>query len=691
MRNTGLLLPIIFLPAFVAASESAEPVPPAKSPIPLAAAYEALSLEPKSATIQGLQVVSGHLSLALESGRAARVLAGDETVGIFFSGTGNVEYVSTDTVEFPVLRFNATKSTKLKLEKGAGGLRIQDRFETLLFLTPGRSLVDLTGVTAEPLEKEFAKHREIFLRDRESPASHQLTLWKLNAPASPFSRAELSGGMEYLVHLHDPANARAESLYAIQKTSESDPEIRKFLWPIALSEQPIGRDHREPERPPYLLMDVDYSLVASDGKEAALSVKETILPLSEGQRVLAFNLYNVMYDRVGVGVLDPRSIWLRSVTDGAGRVLPFDHTNDELLVDLGEAPSLEKTVDLRFELDGEFLIRPGRDNYWELGIEPWFPHPDFYAQVFSLHSMIKVRKPFVPFAPGTTLSRKEEGEYNVVENMIEDHIGGAVALAGKYETLERTRSGVTVRVASYAGRNEKAWEKLSNLAFGIMDYYQTFLGPFPCSELNIIEIHKYSRVPPRPSPRAGYVPAPACTMFITQEVFQPALTYYFSKGIDEAFAYGIARQYWGQVIKVPSREETWLGEAFSEYCAALFIRKLLGDGEYRSLVTRWKAHAREVNTYAPIPLAARIRIKEDEAMSRYTQFCLIREKGSYLLSRLHASMSDQEFLTFLGTYQKTFRWKYGATSQMPAVLEAITGKSYTEFFETNYWGTGLPE
>jgi hypothetical protein len=75
----------------------------------------------------------------------------------FFSGTGNVEYVSTDTVEFPVLRFNATKSTKLKLEKGAGGLRIQDRFETLLFLTPGRSLVDLTGHCRAPGEG-VAKH-----------------------------------------------------------------------------------------------------------------------------------------------------------------------------------------------------------------------------------------------------------------------------------------------------------------------------------------------------------------------------------------------------------------------------------------------------------------------------------------------------------------------------------------------------
>jgi hypothetical protein len=452
---------------------------------------------------------------------------------------------------------------------------------------------------------------------------------------------------------------------------------------MPLSEQPIGRDQKESPRPHFLLMDLDYDLVASEGKDAALSVRETILPLSADQRLLAFNLYNVMYDFIGVGVLDPRLIRVRSVTDGSGSPLPFDHRNDELLVDLGEAPPPDKTLDLRFELEGEYLIRPGRDSYWELGIEPWFPQPDFTAQVFTLHSRIKVKKPFVPFAPGTTISRSEEEDYNVVENRLDEHIGGAVALAGKYQTFERTRGGVTVRVASYAGRNEKAWEKLSNLAFGVMDYYQTFLGPFPCTELNIIEINEY-----------GFGQAPPCTMFITKEAFQPALgeyNQYFSKGINERFAHEIAHQYWGHVVKMPSWEETWLSEAFSEYCAALFIRKLLGDGEYKSLVTRWRANARDVNTSAPIPLANRVRIKGDDAISHYTRYRLIYEKGAYLLSRLHASMSDKEFLTFLRSYQKTFRWKYGATTQIPAVLEAITGKSYTEFFEANYWGIGLPE
>ena len=48
------------------------------------------------------------------------------------------------------------------------------------------------------------------------------------------------------------------------------------------------------------------------------------------------------------------------------------------------------------------------------------------------------------------------------------------------------------------------------------------------------------------------------------------------------------------------------------------------------------------------------------------------------------------FLTFLKSYQKSFRWKFGSTRHVARLLQWLTKKDYGPFFEANYWGTGMP-
>jgi hypothetical protein len=212
-------------------------------------------------------------------------------------------------------------------------------------------------------------------------------------------------------------------------------------------------------------------------------------------------------------------------------------------------------VKLTFKLEGDFLYRPNNDNAWQLGVYPWFPQaPALAGQFYTVHSVVRVKKPFIAFAPGKTLKRAEDGDYNVVENVIDKPVQFAVVHAGKYETYEETRSGLTVRICSYAGRNDRAAKQLTSLAYSIIDYYQFFLGPFPFEEFNIIQVNTF-----------GYGQAPPATMFITNEAFNSLIgdmNQLFSQGINERFAHEIAHQYWGHVVKMPSFEEQWLTESW---------------------------------------------------------------------------------------------------------------------------------
>ena len=642
--------------------------------------FDALRVGASSAPVRDLVLTSGRATLTLKSGSAAPVQAGEEVVGLYFEGAGTFEYRSEDPVEFPVAERLNRRTAGLTVEKSGKALVFRDTFDHLTWIASGRPLPDLPGASTGPsLEAAFRKSMEKTHRIRGAPLSHLFTMQRANAPGDPLVVAQLEGGKEDLRYVFDGFERLSESLFALRHPEIGDAEIRRNFDPIVLSDQPVGRDRRDPVLPSLVLTDVRVELTASDGNEAEISVDETLFPQRRSANAVRLDLLSLSYARSGVAGLDRRRHLVRSVTDASGKSLAFSHRNADLVVVLAEPAPSEQPLKLRFRIEGDYLVRPGGDNYWMLGVEPWFPQPGLYGQYYTFHARVKVRKPFVAFAPGTTVARGADGDYNTVETDVDKPVQFAVILGGKYEFEEEKRGGITVRVASYAGKNSRAIKQLTNLAFGIIEFYQRFLGPFPFPEFNVLEINAY-----------GFGQAPPATMFITREAFNPYIgeaNQFFSTGVNERFAHEIAHQYWGHVVKMPSEEEQWLTESFAEYSAAVFLREFKGKSTYESLLAVWKSRASESSGVAPIALASRLSGSPEAFQDRQN---LVYWKGSWLLSRLHKELGDQAFLTFLKSYQKTFRWKFGSTKTAAGMLQFLTGRDYMPFFEKYYWGIEMP-
>ncbi|HZE88006.1 MAG TPA: hypothetical protein VE404_00595, partial [Verrucomicrobiae bacterium] len=439
------------------------------------AEYDALRVGDEAIAVSDLALTSGHLQLVMSRGRAAPVFAGDRRVGLFFEGSGRLEYLSAEPAEYPVMAFNAARGSDVRTEKRGGRMRILDEFRGLLFLSPNGPAIVPGGAPAAALSDAFRKHREKFLRDRGFLLSHQLALWALDVPASRPARAEISGGRDDLVHVFDPAWDGSETLYALERRQSDDPEMRRRLWPTLLSRQAIDRDRGVVAPPHFLLTGVEYTLVASGAKEVTARLRETLLPLDTGVRVLDFDLSSDLYGHPGCRPAKRRSLHLRGASSAAGRPLAVDHRDDEVLVDLGAAPPAGTPVEIQFEIDGDFLIHPNQDEFWDLGSEAWFPQPGLSARAYSLHATVKAKKPYVPFASGETVFRGEEGEYNVVETKLEKPTAFTAVVAGKYRFQETSRGGLTIRVASYGGRDPESWDRLTNLAYAAVGFYQSFL------------------------------------------------------------------------------------------------------------------------------------------------------------------------------------------------------------------------
>jgi hypothetical protein len=631
--------------------------------------------------ISKLPLKIGNLTLDLGEGEVAPFLIGEDRVGLFFKGNGTFTYRTADPVERALVLFEAKKLDRTA-EKGAdGSVTIRGSFERLHVLSGGMELPAFAGEAGTGLADALRSHREAFGNVRLEPPSHLLVRQRLDEPSSPVAFVEM-GGSDNNAYVLDTIETKQERFYALMsKNGLYDiKELRGALFPVRISDQPTGRERGAFVQPRFLLADLDYTLVAGEKAQGKLTVTETIIPRGKPQRVFRFNLRSGSWD----DKWKYRPVRIDDLRDGAGNKLPFDFDEDSLLVGLPAAAPVDEPVILRFEISGEILLRPDNDSYWQLGTSAWFPQPNLNGQYYTIHSVVKVKKPWVAFATGDTVARREEGEFNVVENTLDKPLQFAVVHAGKYTIYEETFDGLTIRVAPYAGINDGQVKQLARLTQKIIKFYEPWLGPFPFKEFTIIEMNDYA-----------WGQAPPGMMFITKEAFNPLIdlsSRYYSFGVNQRFAHEIAHQYWGIVVKMGNDEDQWITEAFSEFASSLVVKEIEGQSGYDSLVAHWRVNAKEAGDFAPIVLANRISIPKDPVKAAEHRQDLIYSKGAFALAVLRKQVGDPKFFSWMRNLQGQFAWRFMTTADAARLLDRIdTGRPHQPFFDHFISGTEVPQ
>lgn len=648
--------------------------------VPIAAQSTVPTLGP-AVPVRDLTIRIGNLKLDLTSGKAA-IVTGDETEGIFFSGQGTYTYRTADPTESSLVLFEAKKANR-EVTKSPDGVTISGVFDHARIVSSGVELPKLeSGGTDDPsLVATFAKHRQHFASAQVAPPSQLVRRGKIDAPASPVAYVEL-GGKDDSLYVLDSLESRDESFTALLAPPTSidlvPPEFRSSLFPLLISDQPVGRQRGKFVQPLFLLTAIDYTLTAPSF-DAQLVVNETIVPRGAAQRVFRFDLIPGLFDDRGF----LHRLRVDRVSDGKGNTFPFTFEKGSILVTVPAAMPVNTPFVLRFDISGDFLTRLGGGNAWRLGTEAWFPQPQMNGQFYTLHSVVKVKKPWLAYAPGETVTRREEGDLNVVESTIQRPVQFAVVQAGAYTPYDIKFEDLTVHVATYNGANEASAKQLAGLAHEIVKFYEPFLGPFPFRELDLIEINDL-----------GWGQAPPATIFMTREAFKPLLgeeTRAYTKGVNQRFAHEIAHQYWGTVVKMGSDEEQWLTEAFAEYSSALLIKQMEGASAYGVLLNNWKADASDAGSVAPIPLANRVVEPWQPSMTSVHRVGLLYGKGPYVLAALHKQLGDEKFLNVLRTLQGRYAWRFLTTNDVESVAAHFDpDHDYHAFFQKYYWSTEMP-
>ncbi len=634
----------------------------------------AFKAEAKAAgmAVKNLEWSIGRARFRLEDGEAVGLQVEAKPVGLYFQGKGVLEYTSDDPAELSILRTNlGSLGGRFSFTKHEGN-QVRVEFKRLALFGLNAQLPALDERAPLDLSDGFNKLSARHNHTGGLTRGHAMLLAGRSGDAQPAVWAEMDGGDGPWTYQYDPAYDRMERLCSFRANAEG-------IWPsdqVVISELPLGWSWKDGQPLPYTLTHARVNLETDDHRNVRVTVEEELAVREAGQASLRFHLLSFEADR-GVA----RKWNVMSITDEQGRQLSHHHDHHQLLVCFPEPLPVGKKVRVRFELAGDVLVAPAGASYWKLGTGAWFPQPSLGGQYFTYECRMRVKKTYVPFSCGNIVSRREEGDYAVLETRSDKPIQFPVVIAGKYNLFEDSQDGLTIRLATYAlqGGNE---EKLLKLTREFIRYYQPFLGPFPFKDYTIIQI-----------PSWGFGQAPANLMFLTHEAFDKSSSLYkqiFSPGINARIAHEIAHAYWGHVVKMPSYEEQWLTESFSEYCSALAIRFARGEAYYKAMVAGWKFRAGGEAQKSCIPFAHRAATGDWIADSRL-RTSLVYDKGAYLLYCLHREIGEKAFATFLKSYQASFRWKFGSSADVIGLLQAITQKDYSGQINPILWGTAMPE
>lgn len=665
------LLAVFLLPSRAAAGPLADAVSAVTSAAPSGEGVDAASKA----------IRTGHFHLVFASGRLYPLVGQGRLVGAFFVGSGKMVYTSNDPLEAPVYRTNVSRVSRYKIDSDGSVTDEVTRAAVWFAVTPaGLGLPSAPWAAApESAAAAWKEHVERFANDRHVRAEQILPQALLEASGGVLL-ADVEGSKDDLAYLHDPLRTGEETLATLRKIDSLYRASAKFYkenrFPNELSAQPIGRDRLTGFSGRALLTDVDLTLTNPGGLRAELQVNETYRVEAQ-LRTLDLRLWSHRIGSAGaLGSIDRNPWTIRSVKGADGTPLEFSHLEGDLVVHLAKPAAAGETVALSFDVAGDVLFPPSNDNYWELPTGAWFPQPTRLAdQAFAYHAVVKVKKPFTAFSDGATLRRWEEGELACAEFREEKPINIPVVIAGKYTTKSEERGGVTVRVSSYAMAKTIAEKKITNILFGLLDFYGHYLGPFPFKEINVVEINSY-----------GFGQAPAGVIRITKEAFNPYeddVAHLFSQGINQRLSHELAHTWWGHVAKLGRTENVWMSESLAEYFSWWALENVWEKGKMEEGLREWRKRDSLVNPKGTVFLAS--ALSGTDAQREYVT--LAYSRGPLVLHAFRREVGDNAFFTICKSYLKNFAWKPAETAGFLLAAKVVTKKDWGPWFEARLMGT----
>ena len=682
----------------------------AQTPESLRADYDLLQQgRYRSAPIEvpsgGLRWSFGEGTWTLESGRLwlAEPTAGGAVTGLVFEGKGRFRMNVPDPFELAQLR---------RLARRPDLQAIDEPFSLLVLRTSGE--LPLEGLAVPPAagfapQAHARERHEHWLTMRVEDVNARV-LAALHTPGDRYLRADVkTEGFGWLTYDYDGLRIEEIRLTSFHPTYPY-PEVWVSL-DRAEDRDARGRPGSGAAWVP--TVDVEHVDAAVDltkpGRDQGwtagrfrVGLRFQPTPRSDGARALLFELSP--FAKVTAVREEGRELpFVRDHVGGRTTFLDNRFHDDSLLVFLDKPLARGQERRLDFEYDMELLnYAPGRS--WYPGVEGdeiILRDPHTARLEFTVRKKHEIR----------AMGRREEGSgegedekgstsvwvveepakmltFSFAEHFHEEKVGGESDLP------EVICFGPRVGVTS----KNKFWNVGADVVNSINFFQQLFAAPLPERTLYVTGIQGYHG-----QSFDGFIHMAEGSFDVT------------SPGATELFrAHEVAHQWWGHLVGPATYRDTWLGEAFAEYSAMMFVEASMKDGRklFQEMV---RTSGEELNgsiksgfSKFARPSLSRVnrahgdrigpighgwRASTGEAPTGYTS--QVYTKGALVLHMLHGLLrdmtkSDQAFVDVLRDFVRTHRGGYPSTGDFQAVVAKRVPADWSWFFDQWVYDTAIP-
>ena len=157
---------------------------------------------------------------------------------------------------------------------------------------------------------------------------------------------------------------------------------------------------------------------------------------------------------------------------------------------------------------------------------------------------------------------------------------------------------------------------------------------------------------------------------------------------ESIIAHELVHQWFGDNVTCASWEHIWLNEGFATYGEYLweefkYGRPIAINNFKQNDINNVISNGRSGSVYVPIAYI------DDEG--RIFNGTLTYSKGGVLAHMIRYALGDDElFLNILQTYQKRFKDHVAVTEDLQNVIEELSGKDFSTFFQQWFYGQGYP-
>ena len=363
-----------------------------------------------------------------------------------------------------------------------------------------------------------------------------------------------------------------------------------------------------------------------------------------------------------------------------GKKMPFRHENKQLAFPgegIREGDIRKYTIDYHgIPADGliisenKFGDRTFFGDNWPDRAHHWIPVVDHPSDKATVEFIVKAPAHYGVVSIGSKTSEFLDEVYSTTHWKMNVPVSTKLMVIGvspfELDYLE-SASGVPVSSWVYPQNREEGFDDYS-VALGPLDFFETYIAPFPYSKLANVQSKT----------RYGGMENASC-------IFYHERTVNGKRDNEPLFAHEIAHQWYGDAVSELDWHHVWISEGFATYLTDLYIENRYGR---EAFVTAMLDEKNQVLEFARQRLAPIVDTTLPVSVKLLNKNSY--EKAGWVLHMLRHELGDELFQCCVRTFYRDFKYDNALTGDFLEVVEYLSGKDFKDFFQQWFHTAGHP-